>query len=52
MERALEIARSLLAAKADDEEQHELEIEFSRLFIDASGNLVLRLIRRGISVNF
>ena len=52
MERALEIARLLLAAKVDEEEQHELEVEFSRLFIDASDNLVLKLIRRGITVNF
>ena len=52
MERAIEIARQLLAGEIDDAEQHNLEIEFSRLFIDASRNLVLKLIRRGISVNF
>jgi DNA-binding FadR family transcriptional regulator len=52
MARALEIVRTVVAGRVDVEAQNDLEIEFSKLFIDASRNLVLKLVRRGISVNF
>ena len=50
--RAIELTRRLGEPGLDFEERARLELESSQIFVDASQNLVLKLIRRTINTQF
>ena len=52
IDRAITLIERITAARTGAEEQQQLAIGFSEIFVEASGNLVLKLVRHGIKMQF
>lgn len=52
IEQAVELLERLTSAELDPEALPGIQMELSRTFIEASGNMVLKLMRRGLALQF
>jgi DNA-binding FadR family transcriptional regulator len=52
IDRAITLVEKITSTRTSAEEQQQLAISFSEIFVEASGNLVLRLVRHGINMQF
>jgi DNA-binding FadR family transcriptional regulator len=50
--RALDLIAKIIAPRMPPDEQQRLEMELNEIFVEASDNLVIKIARRGLSVNF
>ncbi len=49
---AIALVEKIIASRGGAEEQQRLSLSLSEIFVEASGNLVLRLVRNGIKMQF